>query len=273
MIDCARCKVLIGREQSSPLDPGLWRDLETHCQDCAVCRRQAVADLKIVETGDPRATEKLILAQLDDPRARPLPPDGEPLPGRGLDECIAIAPQLADRISLLAFLLDAVDCVAVAHQKRIVHRVLAPEVIRLGPTGAMVFDWTMAKDTMSPRTPPFASAVGTLPYLAPEQALGGPADARSDVYSLAAIFYYVLTGSPPYTPADASGATVAEMLGQIVRRPPVALMQRLTSLPKELAATLDQAMARDPDRRHPTARHLHAALLRLVGTPSPSAEL
>src|SRR5690606_3933758 len=90
-------------------------------------------------------------------------------------------------------------------------------------------------------------AMGTPEYMAPEQAAGRPADARTDVYSVGAILYETLTGVPPY-----EGENFMEVLTKKATVDPVNPRELRPELPEAVAELVVRAMARDPDERPPT---------------------
>ena len=92
--------------------------------------------------------------------------------------------------------------------------------------------------------------LGTAPYMAPEQAMGNPADARSDIYSLGCVLYEMLTGRPPFV-ADLPDA----VLHQQVRVQPKPPRERNANVPPALDALVLQMLAKNPDDRpRPPAR-------------------
>jgi serine/threonine-protein kinase len=127
--------------------------------------------------------------------------------------------------------------VAYAHSKGVVHRDLKPSNIMLGAYGeALVVDWGLAKILAQPgfvgdydelevvvtdrsgddsRATRIGTVSGTLAYMSPEQARGDTdqINARSDIYSLGAVLYEVLTGRPPYEGADARSVHTKVLLG------------------------------------------------------------
>jgi serine/threonine protein kinase len=141
-----------------------------------------------------------------------------------------------------------------AHREGIIHRDLKPENIFLITRGGeadivKVLDFGIAKTTEAEaarerRLTSPGMAMGTPEYMAPEQAAGRPADARTDIYSLGAIMYEMTTGLPPY-----SGDNFMEILTKKATiDPPVPITVR-TDLPLQVSELVTQAMARNPDDR------------------------
>jgi serine/threonine protein kinase len=105
-------------------------------------------------------------------------------------------------------------------------------------------------------TPANAVMMGTVDYLAPEQALDfHAADIRADIYSLGCTFYYLLTGQPPF-----SGTTLAEKLVKHQQAEPPALGQYRKDLPGGLEAVVGKMLAKQPDKRYQTPSDLSQAL-------------
>ena len=104
--------------------------------------------------------------------------------------------------------------------------------------------------------------MGTPAYMPPEQARGEPVDARADVYSLGAILYQLLAGSPPF--ADARPRSVAELLALVAGKTPTPLGTLAPGAPRDLVAVVDKAMARDAGARYPSAREMADDLRRFT---------
>ncbi|MFL5328975.1 MAG: serine/threonine protein kinase [Gemmataceae bacterium] len=105
--------------------------------------------------------------------------------------------------------------------------------------------------------------VGTADYVAPEQALnGGAADVRSDIYSLGATFYFLLTGQPPFPEGSVAQKLIAHQ-----SRDPVPLSQMRAHLPEGLEEIVARMMRKDPDERFQSPAEVAAALERLTQTP------
>ena len=114
----------------------------------------------------------------------------------GLDEALAITRQIAGALDY-------------AHRQGVVHRDIKPENILLFEGEAMLADFGIAlavKEAGGNRLTETGLSLGTPQYMSPEQATGDRLlDARSDVYSLAAVLYEMLAGEPPVTGPDAAG--------------------------------------------------------------------
>jgi tetratricopeptide (TPR) repeat protein len=202
--------------------------------------------------------------------------DGDPfyvmrlVSGRSLDAVVEDR-SLPARLALLPQVIAAADAVAYAHDRHVVHRDLKPQNILVGDFGeTVVIDWGLAKDLVATDAPAGAAdsaqpatasltmvgaVMGTPAYMPPEQARGEEVDERADVYSLGAVLYHVLAGAPPY-----DGATGAVVIANVLERPPPPLD---SELPADLRAIVDKAMARDPERRYPSAAELAADLKKL----------
>jgi tetratricopeptide (TPR) repeat protein len=219
--------------------------------------------------------EAQVLARLEHPAIVPIhdagyDAEGAPfytmklLGGRDLKERIDATSTFDERLALMPVVATVADAMAYAHAQRVIHRDLKPGNVLVGEFGEVaVIDWGLGKvigdgDAISQdRARPDASltvdgaVMGTPAYMAPEQARGERVDARADVYAIGALLYHVLAGAMPYDMRD-SDATLA----QLVAGPPVAIDEREPRVPRELAAIVGKAMAREPADRYPSAREL-----------------
>jgi serine/threonine protein kinase len=138
-----------------------------------------------------------------------------------------------------------------AHALGIVHRDVKPGNILLGDNGEVrVTDFGMAKaadDMLSGLTEP-GRWLGTPHFMSPEQCRGGTVDARSDVYSLGATLFALLTGRPPF-----AGTGPAALIYRQVADPHPDPRSIDPSIPEACVALIDRAMAKNPDDRPPTA--------------------
>ncbi len=165
---------------------------------------------------------------------------------------------------------DVTRAVAYAHRIGIVHRDLKPENILMGPDGIpLVTDFGLAKwhreGSMITRT---GQVLGTPHYMSPEQATGrGLGDASTDVYSLGAILYALLTGRPPHV-----GDSAAEVLRSVLQDEPLAPRLLRRDVPADLEKICLKAIQFEPSQRYATAEALAQDLDRfLLGEPTSAA--
>ena len=178
----------------------------------------------------------------------------------------------------VALVRQLADALAAAHHAGIIHRDLKPENIMYDPATkrARLLDFGIARDTEVPpeeRLTRTGFFVGTLQYVAPEALSGELVDGRADIYSLATIAYYLLTGRHPYT-----GRSPRELFQQLLTQPPEPLNQAVPGLKFSagLEAATMRGLARDPGARQPTVEALATELeqgLTAQPTPPPSKGL
>jgi eukaryotic-like serine/threonine-protein kinase len=141
------------------------------------------------------------------------------------------------------------DALAAAHAAQIVHRDIKPgNVMVASGDRVKVLDFGIARTPDAVTLTQTASVLGTAPYMSPEQAMGQPADARSDIYSLGCVLYEMLTGKPPFM-ADVAAA----VLHQHVRVPARSPRELNPAVPPALDALVLQMLAKDPGDRPQTA--------------------
>ena len=155
------------------------------------------------------------------------------------------------------------DALGAAHQAGIIHRDLKPENIIYNPATdrVLLLDFGIARDAELPpeeRLTRTGFFVGTLQYVAPEALSGELVDGRADVYSLATIAYYLLTGRHPYT-----GRNPRELFQQLLREPPIRLNEAAKGLrfPGLLEAAVMRGLARNPAERQPSTQELAAEIV------------
>ena len=186
----------------------------------------------------------------------------ELVPGKALSQIISErAPLSADETSRI--LSQAAEALAAAHAAGVVHRDVKPGNIIVTPTGAVkLTDFGIARalgDAALTRT---GEVIGTPHYLSPEQALGRPATAASDVYALGVVGYEMLAGRRPF---DAE-TPVATALAHVNDVPPPLPMW----VPPSLASAIMAALAKEPVERPASARAFAISLGGLVAEPAPT---
>jgi predicted Ser/Thr protein kinase len=147
-------------------------------------------------------------------------------------------------------LREAAWALAYAHAQGIVHRDVKPDNILLeGETArVLVADFGIAAALGAASADGIS---GTPEFMSPEQALGKPLDARSDLYGLGATAFYAFSGRCPF-----EGANATEVLAKQVTEPAPPLASAGTAVPRKLAALVDRCLAKDPEQRPVSAQAL-----------------
>jgi serine/threonine protein kinase len=146
-----------------------------------------------------------------------------------------------------------------AHQRGVVHRDIKPANLLLEPGGHLwITDFGLAKAAGSNEVTRTGTVVGTLRYLAPER-FAGPADARSDVYSLGLTLYEMLTLRPAFaeTREDA-------LVRQVLEAEPPSPRRLVPAIPRDLETIVLKAIAKEPGQRYATAGELAEDLRRFL---------
>ncbi len=155
----------------------------------------------------------------------PLPPE----------EALAIARQLGAALDY-------------AHRQNLIHRDVKPGNVIIGHDGQVTLtDFGLAKVAENLKLTASGEAIGTLEYMAPEQARGDAVEA-SDIYSLGVMVYEMLTGRLPF-----QGTNQATLLYQHLHDPPPPLRQWNPNIPAEVEQVVLKAMAKDPAERYQRA--------------------
>jgi len=152
----------------------------------------------------------------------------------------------------VAVIKAAAEAVHYAHSKGVVHRDMKPQNILIAKDGRVfVTDFGLARVIGSASSLSATGALmGTPDYMSPEQASGQTRTigAKSDVYSLGATLYFVLTGKPPF-----SGANAGETLAKVIWDDPTSPRQRNREVPGDLETICLRAMEKEPERRYESA--------------------
>ncbi len=156
-------------------------------------------------------------------------------------------------------MLEAARGLLYAEKKRLVHRDIKPDNLMIGEGGIVkIADLGLAKSlTEGPRGE--EGILGTPHFISPEQAQGKEVDTRSDLYSLGASFYRILTGQNPYP-----GKTVKEIILQRLKVPPRPVREIDPEVPEDFARIVERLMQRDPAERYQSAEDLVADLEEMI---------
>ncbi|TMK27146.1 MAG: hypothetical protein E6G62_00685 [Actinobacteria bacterium] len=148
------------------------------------------------------------------------------------------------------------EALGAAHARGIVHRDVKPGNVMLGENGHVkVLDFGIARALAATSLTRASTVIGTAGYLSPEQAEGGPVDARSDLYGLGCLLYEMLTGRPPFV-ADSAAALVHQHL----TRPPDPPSRWRPEVSPALDEAVLRCLAKDPGERYARAQDLSGAL-------------
>jgi serine/threonine protein kinase len=152
-------------------------------------------------------------------------------------------------------MVQTCEGLSVAHAKGVVHRDVKPTNLFVQPDGALkILDFGIARLASSSMT---ASGLimGTPDYMSPEQAQGKEVDARSDVFSAAGVFYFMLTGRKPF-----EAVSLPLVLQKVVREEPLPIREH--EAPRALAQIIARALSKDPDQRYQRFGEMEADLVR-----------
>lgn len=169
----------------------------------------------------------------------------------------------------LAIAIPLTAAIAAAHQRGITHRDIKPANIMVAGGVVKVVDFGLAKlrqssgNDLGSRVPDptltrEGQVLGTVPYMAPEQFQGQPADHRSDVFALGVVFYEMITGRHPFP-----GDTQPLVISSILRDPPAPIAQQRADLPPGLSAIVARCLEKAPEDRYQDAGALSQDLVAL----------
>jgi hypothetical protein len=155
-----------------------------------------------------------------------------------------------------------------AHSKEIIHRYLKPGNVWLTDDGvARIGDFGLAISLDRSRLTQEKMIVGTVSYMPPEQATGGEITPRADLYSLGAILYEMVTGSPPFL-----GDDDIAVISQHVNTPPVVPAWHNALIPKTLGSLIVLLLAKDPDDRPESAKAVLMVIASIDASASPETD-
>ena len=174
------------------------------------------------------------------------------------DEVASIAWKIADALSH-------------AHQRQVIHRDIKPaNIFMVGNNQPKLVDFGIARfptrlkdGAIEPDSPATiwsgAGILGTPNYMSPEQALGNPVDARTDIYSLGAVMYEMLTGIKPFQADD-----VQALMERITTRSPIPPDKLNPGIPPRLSEIVMRAMSRNLDKRYASAEKMAIDIKRFL---------
>ena len=211
--------------------------------------------------------------------------------GQSMHDFLKDAKDIRDRLTLLTHFLNLCQAISYAHSRGVIHRDLKPMNIMIGEFGETVLiDWGIAKvkgqddihakglqetfhamrvsSTEATAKTMYGQTIGSPYFMPAEQAMGRTdlIDERSDIYSLGAVLYVILTGQMPY-----AGNNVREFMGKVGQVEPRPVRELEPQAPPELAAIVKKAMALVPENRYQSAKELTVEIEKFISGGQVSA--
>lgn len=178
----------------------------------------------------------------------------------GVKSAVGSAEDSFDRVA--SMIADVADALHHAHQNGVTHRDVKPSNLLLSSDGRLsIADFGLARMLEEPGMTVTGEFIGTPAYMSPEQVTAGyvPVDHRTDVYSLGATLYELLTLRPPFA---ANGRD--RLLAMLIQKEPASPRSVNAKIPRDLEAICLRCLEKDPDRRYASAKDLADDLRRYV---------
>jgi serine/threonine protein kinase len=184
----------------------------------------------------------------------------EYVPGMNLEDTVAKQGALSKQVAC-NLIYQAANALQETCKHGLIHRDIKPSNIVLTPDGtAKLLDFGLSRQYESRLTKP-GSWLGTIDYLAPEQAQDASSvDIRADIYSLGATLYWCLTGNTPFV---STGRLVEDFLRR-AKQPPPSILEVRPDLPAELANVVTRMMAVQPGDRYQSPSAVMTALMPFI---------
>ena len=185
--------------------------------------------------------------------------------GRTLTDALKGCRDLRERLGLLSHFVALCQAMAYAQKRGVIHRDIKPDNVMVGEFGeTVVLDWGLARFLDRPAqvetdrdlsSTQEGDVMGTPAYMSPEQAMGAndQVDHQSDVWSLGAVLFEIVTGRPPF-----QGRNLMQMLMTVAKEKPPPVRSVEPKAPPELAAIVERALTREKPHRYPSAAALVA---------------
>jgi len=245
-------------------------------RDVVLGRDVAVKVLAVGSGGDPDAVERFrrearTMAALEHPNIVTIFDSGthhgsafivmELLSGPTLAQLVAERGRLPE-LEAIGLGAQIAAGLAAAHRAGVVHRDIKPSNLMFSSSGMLkIVDFGIARlsQTTAPALTATNAVVGSAPYLSPEQAIGAPADERSDLYSLGCVLVTMVTGRPPFV-----GEHPMAVLHQHVHSSPPLLREREPEVSPALEALVGQLLNKRSDARPASADEVEDQLTRIM---------
>jgi hypothetical protein len=182
------------------------------------------------------------------------------VPGRSLQDRVELEGPLAPE-EILRIGMQAAAGLAAAHAQGVIHRDVKPANILLENSveRALLTDFGLARAADDASLTHSGIVAGTPHYMSPEQARGDSAEARSDLFSLGAVLYFMATGHPPFRAEQAMA-----VLNRICHDRPRPVSEINPQIPDELADVIERLLEKKPSRRFASAEEVQQSLARVL---------